>query len=509
MDKFNDKNQIDDSRNEEPKAPLTSTTGRPIADNENIQTAGKRGPVTLQDTWYLEKMAHFDREVIPERRMHAKGSGAFGVFKVTHDITKWTKASIFSEVGKETEMFVRFSTVAGERGAADAERDIRGFAMKYYTDEGNWDLVGNNTPVFFFRDPMLFPDLNHAVKRDPRTNMRSAQNNWDFWASLPEALHQVTITMSDRGIPKGYRFMHGFSSHAYSFYNSENKRVWVKFHFHTQQGIQNVTDAEAEMIVAKDRESHQRDLYDAIEQGDYPRWTMFVQIMTEDQAKAMRYNPFDLTKVWYKKDFPLHEVGYFELNRNPENYFMDVEQAAFNPANIVPGIGYSPDRMLQGRLFSYGDAQRYRLGVNHYQVPVNQAKIPTNHFHRDGAMRVDGNFGSTVHYNPNSYGVWPENRAQAEPPLDVDGPVANYDFREDDDLYYEQPGKLFNLMSPQQKDVLFDNTARNMDGTTELVKKRHIRHCYLADPEYGNGVAKALGIDINSVDMNDLYGARA
>lgn len=502
-------NKINDGRNAEPKKPLTSTTGRPIAHNENIQTAGKRGSVMLQDAWYLEKMAHFDREVIPERRMHAKGSGAFGVFKVTHDITRWSKASIFAEIGKETEMFVRFSTVAGERGAADAERDIRGFAMKFYTDEGNWDLVGNNTPVFFFRDPMLFPDLNHAVKRDPRTNMRSAQNNWDFWSALPEALHQVTITMSDRGIAKSYRHMHGFSSHAYSFYNEKNERNWVKFHFHTQQGIQNLTDAEAGAIVANDRESHQRDLYDSIERGDFPRWTMFVQIMTEEQAKNMPYNPFDLTKVWYKKDFPLHEVGYFELNRNPENYFMDVEQAAFNPTNIVPGIGYSPDRMLQGRLFSYGDAQRYRLGVNHYQIPVNRARIPTNHYHRDGAMRTDGNFGSTVHYNPNSYGVWKEDRSLAEPPLPVDGPIDNYDFREDDALYYEQPGKLFNLMSAEQKEALFGNTARNMQGTTELVQKRHIRHCYLADPEYGKGVAKALGVDINAVDMNDLYGARA
>ena len=338
--------KINDGRNNDVKKKLTSETGRPIANNENVQTAGRRGPVTLQDTWYLEKMAHFDREVIPERRMHAKGSGAFGEFTVTHDITKWTKASIFSQVGKKTEMFVRFSTVAGERGAADAERDIRGFAMKYYTDEGNWDLVGNNTPVFFFRDPMLFPDLNHAVKRDPRTNMRSPQNNWDFWSALPEALHQITITMSDRGISRSYRHMHGFSSHAYSFINAEGVRHYVKFTFKTQQGIENYTDQEAAEVVAKDRESHQRDLYEAIEQGNFPRWTMYVQIMTEEQAAASKDNPFDLTKVWYHGDYPLHEVGYFELNRNPENYFADVEQAAFNPANIVPGIGYSPDRML-------------------------------------------------------------------------------------------------------------------------------------------------------------------
>jgi len=503
------KDQDRDGRDFSPKKPLTSISGRPIAHNENIQTAGKRGGVMLQDTWYLEKMSHFDREVIPERRMHAKGSGAFGTFTVTHDITKWTKAAIFSEIGKKTDMFVRFSTVAGERGAADAERDIRGFAMKFYTDEGNWDLVGNNTPVFFFRDPMLFPDLNHAVKRDPRTNMRSAQNNWDFWSMLPEALHQVTITMGDRGIPKSYRHMNGYGSHTYSFINADNERFWVKFTFKTQQGIEYLTDGEAAEVVAQDRESNQKDLFEAIEKGDFPKWTMYVQIMTEEQALTHPDNPFDLTKVWLHKDYPLHEVGYFELNRNPDNYFMDVEQSAFNPANSVPGIGYSPDRMLQGRLFAYGDAQRYRLGVNHYQIPVNRSKVPSNHFHRDGFMRVDGNFGGSVHYNPNSYGMWKDNRELAEPAYDGQGPIDHYDFREDDDHYYEQVGKLFNLMSDDEKERLFANTGRNMEGTTVLVKKRHIRHCFLADEEYGKGVAKALGIDIASVDMDDTYGARA
>jgi catalase len=506
MDK---KNPINDGRNEQPKKPLTAVNGRPIANNENIKTAGKRGGAMLEDTWYLEKMSHFNREVIPERRMHAKGSGAFGTFTVTHDITKYTKAAIFSEIGKQTEMFARFSTVAGERGAADAERDIRGFALKFYTDEGNWDLVGNNTPVFFFRDPLLFPDLNHAVKRDPRTNMRSPQNNWDFWSMLPEALHQVTITMGDRGIPKSYRHMHGFGSHTFSLINKDNERVWVKFHFVTQQGNEFLTDQEAAEVIAHDRESHQRDLYEAIERGDYPRWTMYIQVMTEEQARNHPYNPFDLTKVWYHGDFPLIEVGYFELNRNPENYYADVEQSAFNPADVVPGIGYSPDRMLQGRLFAYGDAQRYRLGVNHHQIPVNRPKIEANFFHRDGAMRVDGNYGSRLHYNPNSYGVWKDQNNLQEPAYDGEGPADHYDFREDDDNYYEQPGKLFRLMDEDAQQRLFENTARNMQGTTELVQKRHIRHCYLADPAYGEGVAKALGVDINTVDMNDTYGARA
>ncbi|HPQ82084.1 MAG TPA: catalase, partial [bacterium] len=372
---------------------------------------------------------------------------------------KYTRASVFSKVGKKTDLFVRFSTVAGERGAADAERDIRGFAMKFYTDEGNWDLVGNNTPVFFLRDPLKFPDLNHVVKRDPRTNLRSAKNNWDFWTSLPEALHQVTITMSDRGIPLSYRHMHGFGSHTFSFINAKNERHWVKFHLRSHQGIKNLTDEEAERVIGKCRESHQRDLYGSIEKGDFPKWTMSVQIMTEEQARKMPYNPFDLTKVWYHKDFPLIEVGVLELNRNPENYFAEVEQAAFNPASVVPGIGFSPDKMLQGRLFSYGDAQRYRLGVNHHLIPVNRARCPFHSYHRDGQMRVDGNHGSTLAYEPNSYSQWQEQPEFKEPPLKLEGDADHWDFREDDDDYFTQPGMLFRAMSPEQQKALFENTA--------------------------------------------------
>ncbi|HOC78543.1 MAG TPA: catalase [Methanofastidiosum sp.] len=484
---------------EKDKKKLTTVAGAPVDDNQNSMTAGPRGPMLLQDVWYLEKLAHFDREVIPERRMHAKGSGAYGTFNVTHDITKYTKAKIFSEIGKKTEMFVRFSTVAGERGAADAERDIRGFAMKFYTEEGNWDLVGNNTPVFFLRDPLKFPDLNHVVKRDPRTNMRSAKNNWDFWTSLPEALHQVTITMSDRGIPLSYRHMHGFGSHTFSMINAKNERVWVKFHLVCQQGIKNLTDAEAEAIIAKDRESNQRDLYESIERGDYPKWKMYIQVMTEEQANNMPYNPFDLTKVWYKKDFPLIEVGYFELNRNPDNYFAEVEQAAFNPANVVPGIGFSPDKMLQGRLFSYGDAQRYRLGVNHHQIPVNAPRCPVNSYHRDGQMRVNNNAGSTIGYEPNSYGQWQEQPEFKEPKLAINGPAYRWNFREDDNDYYTQPGKLFRLMAPEQQKVLFENTARAMGDAPKFIKIRHIGNCLKADPAYGKGVAKALGISLDEV----------
>ena len=472
---------------------LTTAAGAPVVDNQNTQTAGPRGPSLLQDVWLLEKLAHFDREVIPERRMHAKGSGAFGQFTVTNDISRYTRAAIFSRVGKKTDLFLRFSTVAGERGAADAERDIRGVAIKFYTDEGNWDLVGNNTPVFFLRDPLKFPDLNHAVKRDPRSNLRSARNNWDFWSSLPEALHQITIVMSDRGIPASYRHMHAFGSHTFSLVNAKGERHWVKFHFRTEQGIKNLTDAEAALVIANDRESAQRDLYESIEKRDFPRWTMLVQIMPESDASKVPYNPFDLTKVWPHADYPLIEVGELELNRNPENYHADVEQAAFNPANVVPGIGFSPDKMLQGRLFSYGDAQRYRLGVNHSQIPVNAPRCPFHSYHRDGAMRVDGNQGGTPGYEPNSYGQWQEQPEFREPALPIAGSAGHWNHREDTD-YYSQPGALFRLMNPAQQQVLFENTARSVGGAPKDIQLRHIGNCMKADPAYGNGVARALGI---------------
>ena len=473
---------------------LTTTAGAPVPDNQNVLTAGARGPMLLQDAWFLEKLAHFDREVIPERRMHAKGSGAYGVFTVTNDITQYTKAKLFSEVGKKTEVFARFSTVAGERGAADAERDIRGFALKFYTEEGNWDMVGNNTPVFFLRDPLKFPDLNHAVKRDPRTNMRSAQSNWDFWTLLPEALHQITILMSDRGIPRTYRHMHGFGSHTFSFINTDNERFWVKFHFESQQGIENLTDGEAAALVGEDRESHQRDLYDSIENGDFPQWNFKVQIMPEADAQTYRFHPFDLSKVWSHKDYPLIDVGVLELNRNPENYHAEVEQAAFNPANVTPGISFSPDKMLQGRLFSYGDTQRYRLGVNHGHIPVNQPRCPVHSFHRDGAMRVDGNFGGAKGYEPNSLDEWREQPEAMEPPLELHGAADHWNYREDDDDYFTQAGDLFRLMTPAQQQVLFENTARSVGGADVEVQKRHIGNCLKADAAYGEGVAKALGI---------------
>lgn len=481
------------------KKKLTTNAGAPVSNNNHVMTAGPRGPLLMQDVWFQEKLASFDREVIPERRMHAKGSGAFGTFTVTHDISQYSKAKIFSQVGKQTEMFVRFSTVAGERGAADAERDIRGFAMKYYTEEGNWDLVGNNTPVFFLKDPLKFPDLNHVVKRDPRTNLRSPHNNWDFWSLLPEALHQVTITMSDRGIPRSYRHMNGYGSHTYSLISADQKRYWVKFHFKTQQGIECLTDSQAEAIVGKDRESNQRDLYERIEAGEYPRWKMQIQVMTEEQAGEFPFNPFDLTKVWPHSDFPLMDVGIVELNRNPDNYFADVEQAAFNPTNIVPGIGFSPDKMLQGRLFSYGDAQRYRLGVNHHLIPVNKPRCPFHSYHRDGAMRVDGNHGSTLGYEPNSYGEWQEQRDFSEPPLKLSGDADHWNHHDDNDDYFSQPGNLFRLMTAEQQQMLFGNTARAMGDAPREIKVRHAQHCYQADAAYGEGVAKEMNLTVDEI----------
>jgi catalase len=486
-----------------PVTHLTTDQGAPVSDNQNSLTAGPRGPLLAQDLWLNERLANFVREVIPERRMHAKGSGAFGTFTVTHDITQYTCAKLFSQIGKKTEMFVRFSEVAAERGGGDAERDIRGFAMRFYTEQGNWDLVGNNTPVFFLRDPRKFPDLNKAVKRDPRTNLRSPTYNWDYWTLLPEAFHQVTITMSDRGIPASYRHMHGFGSHTFSFINANKERFWVKFHFRTQQGIKNLTDEEAANIMGQDRDSHQRDLYNAIESGDFPKWTMYIQLMPEADAEKVPYHPFDLTKVWPHGDYPLIEVGEFELNRNPDNYYLDVEQAAFAPSNLVPGISVSPDKVLQARLYNYADAARYRVGVNHHQIPVNKAHCPVFSNHRDGTTRVDNNYGSLPHYEPNSFHQWQEQPEFREPPLKINGDADFWNFHEDDSDYFSQPRALFNLMSDTQKQVLYENTARAMGDAPDFIKYRHIRNCNACHPDYGTGVAKAL-----SMTVEDAIAAR-
>lgn len=474
---------------------FTTSTGTPIGDNQNSITAGKRGPTLLQDTWLLEKLAHFDRERIPERVVHANGSGAYGELTITNDITQYSKANLFSKVGKKTKVFLRFSTVAGERGAADAERDVRGFALKLYTDEGNWDIVGNNTPVFFIKDAIKFPDFIHTQKRDPKTNLRSATAAWDFWSLHPESLHQVTILHSDRGIPRSYREMHGFGSHTYSFINAKGERFWVKFHFKSMQGIHNLTNREAEAIIAKDRESHQKDLFENIEKGNFPKWRFCIQVMKEKDAENYKVNPFDLTKIWSHKDYPLIEVGILELNKNPQNYFAEVEQAAFNPANIVPGVGYSPDKMLQGRLFSYGDTQRYRLGINHTQLPVNASIAPVSNTHRDGFMQM-GKFGGERNYNPSYYDDYSEDVNANEPPLHIkDGDVMDrYNHREYEDNYYIQAGDLYRLMNSEQKEALCQNIKESMEGVPVEIQKRQLEHFKKADENYGKRVAELLGL---------------
>lgn len=476
------------------KTILTTNSGAPVADNQNTKTAGPRGPALLEDFQLVEKLAQFNRENIPERRVHAKGSAAYGTFTVTHDITKYTIASIFAEVGKKTPLMLRFSTVGGERGSADTERDPRGFAIKFYTDQGNWDLVGNNTPTFFLRDPLKFPDFIHTQKRNPQTNLKDPTAKWDFWSLSPEALHQVTILFSDRGIPDGYRHMHGFGSHTFSFWNKEGERVWVKFHFRTQQGIKNIHPKDAARLGGENPDYAQDDLYNAIAKGDFPKWTLSVQIMTQEQANELPFNPFDLTKVWSQKQFPLIEVGEMELNRNPENYFAEVEQAAFAPSNVVPGIGFSPDKMLQGRVFAYADAQRYRVGTNYAQLPVNAPKCPYHNYQRDGQMRFDGNFGGAPNYEPNSVETAPKQAPQySEPPLPTDGAVARWNHRDDGD-YYSQPRALFQLMNAEQKQLLIDNIVGSMKGVPTDIVKRAIDHFNQIDPAYGQGIAKGLGL---------------
>lgn len=474
---------------------LTTASGAPVADNQNSRTAGQRGPLLLDDFHLIEKLAHFNRENIPERRVHAKGSGAYGTFTVTRDITHLTCAKLFEQIGKQTETFLRFSTVGGERGSADTERDPRGFAVKFYTEEGNWDIVGNNTPVFFIRDPLKFPDFIHTQKRHPQTNLKNAQMMWDFWSHSPEALHQVTILFSDRGIPDGYRHMHGFGSHTYSLISAGGQRTWVKWHFKTQQGIKNLAPAEAARLAGTDPDYAQRDLYEAIERGDHPRWTVCIQVMSEAEAANRPENPFDVTKTWSQKDYPLIEVGVLELNRNPLNYFAEVEQAAFGPSNMVPGVGLSPDRMLQGRVFAYADAHRYRVGTNHQQLPVNAPRCAVDSYQRDGSMAM-GTYGGAPNYEPNSYPDAPKQSPRhAEPGLALSGLADRYDHREDTD-YFSHAGALFRLMSQAQQELLVNNIAGTMSGVTDDVIQRQLQYFFKADPAYGAGIAKALGMNI-------------
>lgn len=477
------------------KNKLTTAAGIPVSDNQTSLTAGERGPTLLQDHYLLEKLSHFNRERIPERVVHAKAAGAFGTFTITNDITKYTKAKIFSKIGKKTEMIGRFSTVAGEKGSADTVRDVRGFALKFYTEEGNWDMVGNNTPVFFIRDAIKFPDFIHTQKRMPQTNLRSSTMWWDFWSKVPEALHQVTILFSDRGIPKGIPYMNGYGSHTYSFINAKNERFWVKFHFKTQQGIQCMMQENADKIAGQDPDYHTGQLFEAINKGEFPKWTLNVQIMPEEDAENYRWNPFDLTKVWPHGDYPLIEVGTMELNRNPQNYFTDIEQAAFSPGNVVPGISFSPCKMLQARIFSYADAHRYRLGVNFERLPVNcpHAAI-ANNYQRDGHMRFDDNGGPSVNYEPNSFGGPVENHDYDEPPLKISGNADRYEQKRGVDDDYVQPGNLFRLMPEDAQQRLIKNISGTMKNIPEEIKKKMIKHFTKADPAYGGGIAKELGL---------------
>ena len=474
---------------------LTTAAGIPVSDNQTSLTAGERGPTLMQDHHLLEKLAHFNRERIPERVVHAKAAGAHGVLTVTNDIRRFTKAKLFSEVGKKTEMFGRFSTVAGEKGSADTVRDVRGFALKFYTEEGNWDMVGNNTPTFFIRDAMKFPDFIHTQKRVPQTNLRSPVMWWDFWAQVPESLHQVTILFSDRGIPAGIPYMNGYGSHTYSFINAQDERFWVKFHFKTQQGIRCMTQEEGDLMAGKDPDYHTGQLFEAIERGDYPRWTFYVQVMPEVEAETYRWNPFDLTKVWPHGDYPLYEVGVLELNRNPENYFAEVEQSAFSPANVVPGISFSPCKMLQARIFAYADASRYRLGANYELLPINRPRAAEAHnYQRDGYMRFDGNAGPAVNYEPNTFGGPEADPAYAEPPLKISGNADRYEQERGVDDDYIQPGNLFRLMPPDEQERLIANIVGTLEGVPQEIQEKMVEHFTRADPAYGAGVAAGLAI---------------
>ncbi len=480
---------------------LTTAFGAPVGDDQNSLTAGERGPVLMQDVHLLDKLSHFDRERIPERVVHAKGAGAGGYFEVTRDVSKYTKAKFLSEIGKRTEVFARFSTVGGERGSADAARDPRGFAVKFYTEDGNYDFVGNNTPVFFIRDPLKFPDFIHTQKRHPATNCKDPDMFWDFLSLTPESTHQVTILFSDRGTPATYRNMNGYSSHTYKWYNEDGEYFWVKYHFKTDQGIKNLTREEAEDMSGKDPDHATRDLYDAIETGDYPSWTLQMQIMTPEEAEDYRFDIFDITKVWPHADFPPIDVGKLVLNRNPENYFAEVEQAAFNPSNLVPGIGVSPDKMLQARLFSYHDTHLHRLGPNYHLIPVNRPKnAPENSYQRDGFMRVDSNGGSGPNYWPNSFGGPEPDRSAKEPPFEVSGKADRYPYTHPNDDFV-QPGNLYrDVMTEQDRTNLVGNIVDHLGNAQKRIQLRQAALFFKADAEFGRRVAEGLGLDMSKVE---------
>jgi len=488
------------------KPTLTTTGGAPVPDNQNSITAGERGPLLLQDYQLIEKLSHQNRERIPERPVHAKGWGAHGTLKITGDISKYTRAKCL-QPGAETPMLARFSTVAGEAGAADAERDVRGFALKFYTEEGNWDLVGNNTPVFFVRDPYKFADFIHTQKRHPRSNLRSPTAMWDFWSLSPESLHQVTILFSDRGIPVSPMHMNGYGSHTYSLWNNDGERYWVKFHFKTQQGHEHYTNEEAAQIISQTRESYQEALFGAIEGGNHPRWTVQVQIMPEADAEKTSYNPFDLTKIWPHDEYPQIDVGHFELNRNPDNYFTEIENAAFSPSNTVPGISWSPDKMLQARIFSYADAHRHRLGTHYEQIPVNKPKCPVHHYNRDGQMNTYGGLmsGNTdAYYEPNSFGGAVEDPSAKEPPLRISGDADRYNHRDGNDDYGQVRVLFEKILEDDEKERMFVSIAGTWADVPEIICERQLAEFKKVHPDYEAGVRKAWEAIKNAGGYNPI-----
>lgn len=494
----------------EEKKKLTTASGRPYLEYEDSMTAGPRGPILYQDHFLHEQLAHFNRERIPERVVHAKGTGAFGSFTVTNDITALTKAKLFSKPGNHCRVFIRFSTVGGEKGSADTERDPRGFAIKLYTEDGNWDLVGNNTPVFFIKDPKKFPDFIHTQKRDPQTNLKSPTMMWDFWSLNPESLHQVMILFSDRGTPYSYRNMNGFGSHTYSLYNAKGERTWIKFHVKTLQGIKTFNGAEAQEMKGKDPDWNQRDLVAAIQRGDFPKWSLKIQMMTNEQSKTFRWNPFDLTKIWPHADYPLMDVGVFELNELPLNYFADVEQAAFAPSHVVDGIGLSPDKMLQGRINAYPDAHRYRLGANYEQIPVNRPIHEVNNYQRDGFMNVAGNGEDKPNYYPNSFDSIEADKSYKEPAVELDSMIADrFDRNENDDDHFTQPGMLFRkVMTEEQRESTITNFVGSMKGISgekrDEIIKRQLIHFYKADKELAAKVAEGLSFTFHPEYLPEL-----
>jgi catalase len=482
------------------KKTLTTAFGIPVPDDQNSMTAGERGPVLMQDVHLLEKLGHFDRERIPERVVHAKGAGAYGYFEVTADVSRYTMANFLTPVGRKTDLFIRFSTVGGERGSADAKRDPRGFAIKFYTEEGNYDLVGNNTPVFFIRDPLKFPDFIHTQKRNPATNLPNPDMFWDFLSLTPESIHQVTILFSDRGTPATFRHMNGFSSHTYKWYNAKGEYCWVKYHFKTDQGIKNLTQQESERLCGEDPDHATRDLHEAIARGEYPSWTLEMQILMPEQAKDFRWDIFDITKVWPHKEVPPIVIGKLVLNRNPINYFAEVEQSAFSPSNVVPGIALSPDKMLQARAFSYHDTHLHRLGPNYHLIPVNQPKnAPELSYQRDGAMRVDDNGAGGPNYWPNSFDGPAPGASHGEPAFGLSGLAGRYPYSFPNDDFVQAGALYSRVMTDEDREHLIGNIVGHLGNAQKRIQLRQTAIFYKAHEDYGRRVAEGLELDVNEV----------